>query len=152
MERPPAPGGKDSPADSEGQRERGSVGGQGELRDQGGALGLTAGIDLLGRHRGVAVEVEVEPLLERRDLGLVDHEVDEDAVGADPDRGVVVDREVAQRVRGGDPGKQHGREGGEDRRTGEAEASRGARGVTIRHRADGASHDAEGTRSGPRPG
>ena len=37
-----------------------------------------------------------------RDLRLVDHDVEQDPVRLDPDPGVVVDREVAERMRGRD--------------------------------------------------
>ena len=70
----------------------------------------------------VAVRIEVEACLERRDLRLVDDDVEQDALGLDPDPGVVVDREVAERMRGRDGGQQqHGQRG-----EGEGGASVGA--------------------------
>ncbi len=74
------------------------VDGQVERRLQLLARGDPAGFGFAVGHVAVAVRVEVEPCLERRDLRLVDDDVEQDPVRLDPDPGVVVDREVAQRV------------------------------------------------------
>ena len=65
-----------------------------------------AGVGLGVGDLAVAVGVEVEACLEGRDLGLVDDDVEEDPVRLDADPGVVVDREVAERVGGGERGDE----------------------------------------------
>ncbi len=61
-----------------------------------------AGVDLVVGHRAVAVEVEALARLERGDLGLVDNDIEQHAIGFDANLGVVVDREVAEWMRRGD--------------------------------------------------
>ena len=46
----------------------------------------------------ILVRVERLPRLECRNLGLVNDEIEGDAVGFDPEPGVVVDREIAERM------------------------------------------------------
>ena len=65
------------------------------------AGGDPPGIGLLVGDLAVAIGVEVETRLEGRDLGLVDDDVEEDPVRLDADARVVVDREVAERMRRG---------------------------------------------------
>ena len=73
--------------------------------------------------RDFAVLVRVERLarLERRDLGLVDDEVEGDPVGFDPEPRVVVDREVAERV--GEHDRRQHEDGEECEREGAAGGS-----------------------------
>ncbi len=97
----------------EGERRPGDA--QGQRRCQGRAGGDPLRFGLGVRDRAVAVGVDPELLLERRDLGLVHDDVEEDAVRLDPDPGVVVDREVAQRMGEGD-GRQDDRQGDPDDR------------------------------------
>jgi hypothetical protein len=85
-------------------------------------------------HVAVAVLIDLLALLEGGDLGHVDDDIEADLVRRDGDPGVVVDREVAERV-----GKDCRRDGGAEQceRGGPDEAERAT------------SHHAEGTRSGP---
>ena len=50
-------------------------------------------------HGAIEIEVDVLPRLEGRDLGMIDDDVERYSIRLDPDAGVVVDREVAERVR-----------------------------------------------------
>ena len=98
VERPPAPGGKASPAsvsvsDSATPSTRRSNDGRRPSQQH-----LAAGVDLGVGDLAVTVGVEVESRLEGRDLRLVDDDVEEDPVGLDAQAGVVVDGEVAERV------------------------------------------------------
>ena len=112
-----------------GQRRRGPVDGQPEelpLPIAGrpdGRRGLGIG-DV-----AVAVGVHRLALLERRDLGHVDHDVEPDLAGRQRDSRVMVDREVAERV-------------GEDRRPESAAPEHGESGGAEQS----TSHHAEGTR------
>ena len=120
------PGGKVSPASVEGRAPaRVAVDAQRERRRERLAGGDAPGVGLGVGDLAVAVGVEVEARLEGRDLRLVDDDVEQDPVGLDPDPGVVVDREVAERVRGGDGGQQQHRE------RGEARERRGAAGAIV---------------------
>jgi len=87
-----------------------------ESSAQVGAGGDATGL-LLGR-RECAVTVGVHGLagLERRDLRLVDDDIEGHALRHHGDPGVVIDGEVAQRVRGGATGEQHGSRCREHRR------------------------------------
>ena len=84
--------------------------------------------------RDFAVLVRVERLarLERRDLGLVDDEVEGDPVGFDPEPRVVVDREVAERV--GEHDRRQHEDGEECEREG---AAGGSHQVQLRHQRPG---------------
>ena len=85
---------------------------RGEHRAGGDPLRLGLGVG----HRAVRVRVDPELLLEGRDLGLVDHDVEDHPVRLDPDPGEVVDREIAQRMgqrqRGHDEGEPDARDDG----------------------------------------
>ncbi len=98
-----------------------------EARRLAGRIGLAIG------HFAVPVGVDRQSLLERRDLGEVDDHVHVDRVGLDPQRGVVVDREVPERMSRRDRRPRPAdRGGGED---GEGDRPDG-----------GGSHGDEGTR------
>ena len=122
-----------------------SVGGQGQLGGNLRALGGSPRRRLGLVDLAVAIEVECGPCLERRDLGLVDDDIEQDSIDLDPDPGVVVDREVAERMRQHE-GRDQQRRGDRDER---AEAATSAL-MTERQSAAETSHGAEGTRSGAR--
>ena len=107
---PAAPGGK---RQAGGDRARGRaaapVDGQGQRAGEDRTGGDPLGLGLVVGDRAVAVGVDPELLLEGRDLGLVDDDVEDHAVGLDPDPGVVVDREVAERVGEGERRRGAGR-------------------------------------------
>ena len=135
VDSPPSPAGKLIDADGPlGHRPRAA-----DRQPESGRL-IVAGRRLGSRclspgDRAVAVGVHVLPLLERRDLGHVDDDVEADLVGGDGDPGEVVDREVAERVGVGRPGR--------DQRDGD-----GGDGEEGSDRAT--SHDDEGTRRMPK--
>ena len=123
VDSPPTPGGKESPASTTVSAwavpSTVSASDGRELLAGGASAGVGLGVGDLA----VAVGVEVELRLERGDLGLVDDDVEEDPVGLDADPRVVVDREVAERVGGGQRGnEQHG---------GQADAGRPDRAVGV---------------------
>ena len=105
------------------------------------ARGRLRDVRLGGGDGAVAIGVDGLLGLEGGDLGLVDDDVEGDAVRRDHDARVVVDREIAERMRRGQPGKdqQHGGccQGGEDR-------------SAVRSSAAWSSHRGVGTRAGPR--
>ena len=77
---------------------------QRQARLEGSAGGRAPGVGLGVGDLAVAIGVEAEARLERRDLGLVDDDVEQDPIGLDADPGVVVDGEVAERMRGDEGG------------------------------------------------
>ena len=79
--------------------------GQLERWGEGLALAHSTGVGLLVGDFAVAIGIEAQPSLERRDLGLVHDDVEQDPIGLDPHARVVVDREVAEGV-----GERHGRQ------------------------------------------
>ena len=93
------PGREGQPGLVEGERAPRSVDGQRQARLERRACGRAPGVGLGVGDLAVAVGVEAEACLEGRDLGLVDDDVEQDPVGLDADAGVVVDREVAERMR-----------------------------------------------------
>ncbi len=86
----------------EDERLGGTVDGQAEVGSELLAGRLATDIRLVVGYLAVAVGIEPEARLEGRDLGLVDDDVEPDRLGFDADPGVVVDREVAERMGGGD--------------------------------------------------
>ena len=104
---------------------------QRERRRQLLAGGAATGIGLGVGDLAVAVGVEVEPRLEGGDLGLVDDDVEQDPVGLDADAGVVVDREVAERVGGDERGDEQHSDCAEQ--GGETQASASARTAAFAH-------------------
>jgi hypothetical protein len=67
-----------------------------------------------GEHGRVAWRADAVTGLEGGDLGEIEHVMDEHAVARELDAGVVVDGEVAERVRAGAPGTGEGREPGDE--------------------------------------
>ena len=86
----------------EGERAPRSVNGERQARLERRAGRRAPGVGFGVGDLAVAVGVEAEACLEGRDLRLVDHDVEQDPVGLDPNAGVVVDGEVAERMRRGE--------------------------------------------------
>ena len=93
--------------------------GVGDRRAAGGLQGDAAPVDREHEapgHLGALLRQQPRigdaALLERRDLGLVEHVADVDAVRGHAQPGEVVDGEVAQRMRGGDGRHRHERHDG----------------------------------------
>jgi hypothetical protein len=86
---------------------------------QDDALATESELELVRELRGIARRADAVARLEGRDLGQVEDEADEHAVSRELDPGVVVDGEVAERMRGGFPRLgEKGREDGEGRHDG----------------------------------
>ena len=95
--------GRPEPALDAGRREAGlalGVGDGGGVGSERDAVAVDEQEHAGGQVAAPTVGVAVEPaLLEGRDLGEIEHVVDLDGVGTDHEAGVVVDGEVAERVR-----------------------------------------------------
>ncbi len=148
MDNPPTPGGNDNPASvvTSGMASPPSMVSSSDVASSSHAVDAPC-IDLLVRYGPVGVKVERLTLLERGDLGLVDHDIEQDPRRLDPHLGVVIDREVAERMRGGERGKEQDRDPGghSGRRHAPSPSSGGAR--IAERAAVAASHGSEGTRS-----
>ncbi len=92
-------------------------------------------VDFLVAHCAVAVGVHALALLEGRNLGHVDHDVEVDPIGPDRQSRVVVDREVAERM--GEGSRREEGPGRDGERNGEQAESR-----ATSHVGEGTTHAA----------
>src|SRR5439155_20413682 len=95
---PAGPGRKAQSGRLDAEGEWTTAGRQGQARRESIAGDLALGLRLGAGDLGVAVGVDPLALGERRDLGLVDDDVEVDFRRLDADAGVVVDREVPKRM------------------------------------------------------
>ena len=86
-------------------------------------------LDLVVGHGPVPVQIEILTRLEGRDLGVIDHDVEQDPIDLDADLGVVIDREVAERMSAG--GRGHGRSNAD--RDGDGEQAKRGRSTRASH-------------------
>lgn len=100
------------------QGQRRPARGQVKVRYEAGTGGQPLHFGLRIRDHAVAIRVDREARLEGWNLGLVDHHVEDDPGWLDPDPGIVVDREVAEGMGGGDGRQQDHQANREEQRPG----------------------------------